>query len=159
MESVEYEPAWSVGAICDNDDIAVVANMIDQCNDYGMDAIETRQRAGDVHGMHAAPLCDRWTAWPGATVTAWWRWPVRLRYREGVGDILAEGTGQRLRAALAIPSSACTVRGRASRPTIRAASKGMGIGYATSNRGGCHLRGYTPAAEVAGNVLGSLDGG
>jgi aldehyde:ferredoxin oxidoreductase len=30
----------------------------------------------------------------------------------------------------------------------------MGIGYATSNRGACHLRGYTPAAEVAGNVLG-----
>ena len=32
--------------------------------------------------------------------------------------------------------------------------KGMGLGYATSNRGACHLRGYTPAAEVIGNVLG-----
>jgi len=32
--------------------------------------------------------------------------------------------------------------------------KGMGIGYATSNRGACHLRGYTPAAEAIGNVLG-----
>jgi aldehyde:ferredoxin oxidoreductase len=32
--------------------------------------------------------------------------------------------------------------------------KGMGIAYATSNRGACHLRGYTPAAEVVGNVLG-----
>ncbi len=28
--------------------------------------------------------------------------------------------------------------------------KGMGIGYATSNRGACHLRGYTPAAEILG---------
>jgi aldehyde:ferredoxin oxidoreductase len=26
--------------------------------------------------------------------------------------------------------------------------KGMGIGYATSNRGACHLRGYTPGAEM-----------
>jgi len=26
----------------------------------------------------------------------------------------------------------------------------MGIGYATSNRGACHLRGYTPAAEILG---------
>ena len=26
--------------------------------------------------------------------------------------------------------------------------KGMGLGYATSNRGGCHLRGYTPASEL-----------
>jgi len=32
--------------------------------------------------------------------------------------------------------------------------KGMGLGFATSNRGACHLRGYTPAAEVVGNVLG-----
>ncbi len=28
--------------------------------------------------------------------------------------------------------------------------KGMGIGYATSNRGACHLRGYTPSAELLG---------
>ncbi len=28
--------------------------------------------------------------------------------------------------------------------------KGMGIGYATSNRGACHLRGYTPSAEIMG---------
>jgi len=28
--------------------------------------------------------------------------------------------------------------------------KGMGIAYATSNRGACHLRGYTPASEVMG---------
>ena len=32
--------------------------------------------------------------------------------------------------------------------------KGMGLAYATSNRGACHLRAYTPAAEVIGNVLG-----
>ena len=28
--------------------------------------------------------------------------------------------------------------------------QGIGLGYATSNRGGCHLRGYTVASEVAG---------
>jgi aldehyde:ferredoxin oxidoreductase len=28
--------------------------------------------------------------------------------------------------------------------------KGMGIAYATSNRGACHLRAYTPAAELLG---------
>ena len=40
MESVEYEPAWSVGANCGNNDVNTVAKMIDLCNDYGMDAIE-----------------------------------------------------------------------------------------------------------------------
>src|SRR5512147_2713613 len=40
MESLEYEPAWSVGANVGNNDAALVAKMIDLCNDYGMDAIE-----------------------------------------------------------------------------------------------------------------------
>jgi aldehyde:ferredoxin oxidoreductase len=35
--------------------------------------------------------------------------------------------------------------------------KGMGIAYATSNRGACHLRAYTPAAEVIANVLHTTD--
>jgi aldehyde:ferredoxin oxidoreductase len=30
------------------------------------------------------------------------------------------------------------------------AIKGEAIGYATSNRGACHLRGYTPASEILG---------
>ena len=30
------------------------------------------------------------------------------------------------------------------------AIKGEGLGYATSNRGACHLRGYTVASEVLG---------
>ncbi|MCK9907112.1 aldehyde ferredoxin oxidoreductase C-terminal domain-containing protein, partial [Frankia sp. Cpl3] len=28
--------------------------------------------------------------------------------------------------------------------------QGIGLGYATSNRGACHLRGYTVASEIAG---------
>lgn len=40
MESVEYEPAWSVGANCGNPDARLVAKMIDLANDFGMDAIE-----------------------------------------------------------------------------------------------------------------------
>ena len=34
--------------------------------------------------------------------------------------------------------------------------KGMGVAYATSNRGACHLRAYTPAAEILGNVLSQV---
>ncbi len=40
MESFEYEPAWALGANCENDDAASIAKMIDQCNEYGLDAIE-----------------------------------------------------------------------------------------------------------------------
>jgi len=43
MESVEYEPAWSLGANCGNDDVTSVAFMIDRANDWGYDAIEIGQ--------------------------------------------------------------------------------------------------------------------
>jgi len=43
MESLEYEPAWSLGANCGNDDLAVVAYIIDMANDLGFDAIEIGQ--------------------------------------------------------------------------------------------------------------------
>ena len=57
MESVEYEPAWSLGANCDNDDVASVAKLIDQCNDRGMDPIEL----GNAFSMwmEATPLATR----------------------------------------------------------------------------------------------------
>jgi aldehyde:ferredoxin oxidoreductase len=41
LESVEYEPAWAVGANCGNSDVASVAKMIDQCND-GSDYLPER---------------------------------------------------------------------------------------------------------------------
>ena len=48
MESVEYEPAWSFGAMCDNDDVGAAAYLIDRANDWGLDAIES----GDVMSMY-----------------------------------------------------------------------------------------------------------
>jgi aldehyde:ferredoxin oxidoreductase len=48
MESVEYEPAWSLGANCGNDDITSVAFMIDRSNDWGYDAIEIGQAISAV---------------------------------------------------------------------------------------------------------------
>jgi aldehyde:ferredoxin oxidoreductase len=51
-------------------------------------------------------------------------------------------------------SIAMTVKGQAIPAYDPRGLKGMGLGYATSNRGACHLRGYTPASEAVGWVLG-----
>jgi aldehyde:ferredoxin oxidoreductase len=73
--------------------------------------------------------------------------------REGVGDLLAEGT-ERAATKFGHPEIAMTVKGLGIPAYDPRGMKGMGLGYATSNRGACHLRGYTPAAELIGNVLG-----
>ncbi|MGD9935057.1 MAG: aldehyde ferredoxin oxidoreductase family protein [Dehalococcoidia bacterium] len=147
MESVEYEPAWSLGANCGNDDIASVAFMIDRANDWGYDAIEIGQV---LSMMMEATQREYVPAGEGIT------WGDRDRmievsrmitFREGLGDRLAEGIDSFAKG-IGHPELAMTVKGQATPAYDPRGLKGMGLGYATSNRGACHLRGYSPASEL-----------
>jgi aldehyde:ferredoxin oxidoreductase len=156
MESVEYESAWALGANCDNDNLASIAKLIDQCNDYGFDTIEM----GNVFAVYMEASEKGYTN--GAGGLAWGDYERMVETvdlmatREGIGAILADGAA-RAAQAFGHPEIAMTVKGMAIPAYDPRGMKGMGIGYATSNRGACHLRGYTPAAEVVGNVLGPTD--
>ncbi len=156
MESVEYESAWALGANCDNSDVASVAKLIDQCNDYGFDTIEM----GNVLSVYMEASEKGYTN--GAGGLKWGDHPAmvetvrKIASREGIGNVLAEGA-ERAAKTFGHPEIAMTVKGMAIPAYDPRGIKGMGIGFATSNRGACHLRGYTPAAEVVANVLGSTD--
>jgi aldehyde:ferredoxin oxidoreductase len=152
MESVEYEPAWAVGANCGNADVEAVAYIIDRANDYGYDAIEiglvlslymeyTQRGYANGGGM----------AW--GDTAAMVEMTRSVAFRDGVGAVLAEGTGKAA-ALLGHPELGMHVKGQGIPAYDPRGIKAMGLGYATSNRGACHLRAYTPAAEVIGNVLG-----
>ena len=152
MESVEYEPAWAFGANCGNDNIASVAKLIDQCNDYGIDAIEM----GDVLATYMEATQRGYVNSGGldwGDHAAMVAIVDKVGMREGIGDLLAEGT-ERIAKTWGHPEIAMTVKGQGIPAYDPRGEKGMGIGYATSNRGACHLRGYIAAAEVVGNVLG-----
>jgi aldehyde:ferredoxin oxidoreductase len=71
----------------------------------------------------------------------------QIAMRTGLGDILAEGT-ERVAAHYGHPEISMTVKGQAIPAYDPRGLKGMGIAYATSNRGACHLRAYTPASEL-----------
>jgi aldehyde:ferredoxin oxidoreductase len=71
----------------------------------------------------------------------------KIAFREGVGDILAEGTGKAAQK-LGHPELGMHVKGQGIPAYDPRGLKGMGLGYATSNRGACHLRGYSPASEL-----------
>jgi aldehyde:ferredoxin oxidoreductase len=150
MESLEYETVWSFGAMCDNSDSATIAALIDRCNDYGIDAIE----AGDATAMTMEATQKGLVDGP-----AWGDGDAMLQlvediaFRRGLGDDLAEGMDPCSKK-WGDPSIAMTVKGQGIPAYDPRALQGMGIGYATSNRGACHLRGYTPAAEIVHWVLG-----
>ena len=152
MESVEYESAWAFGAMCGNGDIASIAKMIDQCNDYGMDTIET----GDAIAMYMEASEKKYTR---GRKLKWGNYKGMVELvsaianRQGIGATLAEGT-ERAAKKFKHPEISMTCKGQGIPAYDPRGLKGMGIVYATSNRGACHLRGYTPAAEIVGNVLG-----
>lgn len=148
MESFEYEPAWSLGANCGNDDPAVVAKVIDQCNDYGMDAIEignviSMYMEASQRGYVDTPL--DWGDGEGMVRVA-----DEMAHRQGaIANALADGVAKAA-AAWGHPELSMAVKGQAIPAYDPRAIKGEGLGYATSNRGACHLRGYTPASELLG---------
>ena len=147
MESVEYESAWALGANCANDDIGSVAKMIDQCNDFGLDTIEM----GNVLSVFMEATQRHYTNGTGGL--AWGDYPTMVEvvrktaFREGAGDILAEGAARAARH-FGHPEISMTVKDQAIPAYDPRGLKGMGIAFATSNRGACHLRAYTPASEL-----------
>jgi aldehyde:ferredoxin oxidoreductase len=155
MESVEYEPAWSIGANCGNDDINAVAYIIDMANNYGIDAIEI----GQVLSVYMEASQRGYTNGDGqldwGDTEAMVETVRKIAMREGVGDKLAEG-GAAAAKAWGHPEISMTVKGQAIPAYDPRGLKGMGIAYATSNRGACHLRAYTPAAELGVMPFGSL---
>ncbi len=148
MESFEYESAWALGTNAANDDRDKIAVMIDRCNDVGMDTIETGNLLAMAMEMSEKGYIDEEIEWgnPDEMLDL----IERIAHREDdLADALAEGARG---AAEAFDAHDCRldVKGETIAAYDPRCMKGMGIGYATSNRGACHLRGYTPAAEILG---------
>ncbi|MFW6017761.1 MAG: aldehyde ferredoxin oxidoreductase family protein [Halapricum sp.] len=148
MESLEYEPAFSFGSNSMNDDAEVTAVLIDRCNKYGIDAIESGNMLAMAMEMTEKGQVQEGIDW--GDHDAMYEMLRKIADREGeLADALAEGA-----AGAAERFDAEDSRLDVKNQTIPAydprSMKGMAIGYATSNRGACHLRGYTPAAEILG---------
>lgn len=147
MESLEYEPAWALGGNCGNDNVASVAKMIDLANDYGFDAIEI----GDVLSAYMEASEKGYTNGTGGLkwgdYVAMVETLKKVAFREGIGDVLANGTEAAAKH-FGHPEISMTVKGQGIPAYDPRGLKGMGIAYATSNRGACHLRAYTPACEL-----------
>lgn len=155
MESVEYESAWAFGAMCDMDDLAAVAALIDRCNDYGLDTIEAGNALSITMEATERGLLDgEGLAWGDSD--AMLELLLKITFREGIGDDIADAPA-RAAEKWGAPEISMSVKGMSIPAYDPRGIKGMGVAYATSNRGACHLRGYTPAAEVIGNVLGPTD--
>ncbi|WP_134671391.1 aldehyde ferredoxin oxidoreductase family protein [Halorussus marinus] len=148
MESYEYESAWALGPNSMSDDRDKVAMMIDRCNDMGVDTIDVGNTMAMAMEATEEGHIEEGLDWGDADTMI--EMIERIAHREdGLPDTLAEGAG-RAAAEFGDPDMSLDVKGQTMAAYDPRAMKGMAIGYATSNRGACHLRGYTPAAEILG---------
>jgi len=148
MESYEYESAWALGPNSMTDDRDRIAVMIDRCNDMAVDTIEMGNTLSMAMEATEEGLIEEGIDWGDAEEMI--SMIERVAHRDGeLADALAEGA-RRAAEEFGDPDIAMTVKGQSIPAYDPRAIKGMGIGYATSNRGACHLRGYTPAAEILG---------
>jgi aldehyde:ferredoxin oxidoreductase len=150
MESYEYESAFALGPNSGHtkrDDIAV---MIDRCNDMGIDTIEVGNMMAMAMEMSEEGKLDDVGGLDWGDSETMIEMIEQIATREdGLPDLLAEGPS-RVAEAHDAEENSLAVKGQTIPAYDPRCMKGMGIGYATSNRGACHLRGYTPAAEILG---------
>jgi aldehyde:ferredoxin oxidoreductase len=125
--------------------------MINACNDFGLDTIEAGNALSVVMEATDRALLDGdGLAWGDAEGML--DLLRKITYREGLGEDLANSPAKAAEK-WGAPEISMSVKGMSIPAYDPRGIKGMGLAYATSNRGACHLRAYTPAAEVVGNVL------
>jgi aldehyde:ferredoxin oxidoreductase len=149
---LEYEAAWALGNANGVDDLEALtyANFI--CNEDGMDPISfgaTIGAAMELYEMGMITEKDIGIPAPFGSAQALCKLAEWTARGEGFGKILGLGS-RRMCEKYGHPELSMTVKGQEFPAYDSRGIQGMGLAYATANRGACHLRGYTVASEVLG---------
>lgn len=148
----EYETIWSLGAAVGVSDLAAATKANYICNELGMDTISAGATvACAMELFECGAVTEREIGRPlrfgdGEALVDMIKQTGR---REGFGEILAEG-GARVAEMYGRPELFMGVKKQEFPAYDPRGAFGMGLQYATSNRGACHVRGYMIAPEILG---------
>jgi len=153
-EGPEYETGWAFGAECGVSDLNAIVQANFLCNDLGMDTISAGVTIGCAMELYEKGYVDKEELENGPelnfgsseSVTYYTR---QMAYREGFGDQMAEGS-YRLAESKGNPELSMSVKKQELPAYDPRGLQGHGLNYVTSNRGGCHVRGYMISPEVLG---------
>ena len=150
---LEYEAAWALGADTGVDDLDALTYANFVCNEDGFDPISfgsTVAAAMELYDIGAITKEDTGgmeLKFGSAEALAWSA--EKVATGEGFGADLGLGS-KRLCEKYGHPDLSMTVKGQEFPAYDPRAIQGMGLTYATSNRGACHLRSYTVSSEILG---------
>ena len=149
---LEYEAAWALGNANGVNDLEALqyANVL--CNEHGMDPISFGATIGAVMELYEMGVLTKEQLGieaPFGSARALVHLVEITALGQGFGKEIGQGS-KRLTAKYGHPDLSMTVKGQEFPAYDGRGIQGMGLAYATSNRGACHLRGYTVASEVLG---------
>ena len=149
---LEYEAAWALGAANGVNDLEALqyANLL--CNEQGMDPISFGATVGAAMELFELGVISKEQIGleaPFGSARALCELAELTARGEGFGREIALGS-KRLCEKYGHPELSMSVKGQEFPAYDSRGIQGMGLAYATSNRGACHLRGYTVASEVLG---------
>lgn len=140
----EYESVWALGSNLGIFDLEEVAELNYLCNELGLDTISTGGTLACAMEMSEENIWSKIDGFGGEVEEIL----NKIAYREGVGDELAEGSKRLCKKYDC--SFSMTVKGMELPAYDPRGAAGQALSFATSNRGGCHLRGYMIGEEIFG---------
>ena len=149
---LEYEAAWALGAANGVNDLEALTFVNFLCNEHGFDPITFGATVGAVMELYQLGVLTREQLGVEAkfgSAEALVKFAELTARGEGFGKEIAQGS-RRLCAKYGHPELSMSVKGQEFPAYDSRGIQGMGLTYATSNRGACHLRSYTVASEVLG---------
>lgn len=149
----EYETIWAFGTDCGVHDLAAVIKANYWCNEYGLDTISTGSTIAAAMELYQKGFIKdeeiNGTALTFGNAEAVIEWTKKMGMREGLGELMSEGS-YRLTDHYGMSELSMTVKKQEIPAYDPRGIQGQGLQYATSNRGGCHVRGYLISPEILG---------
>jgi aldehyde:ferredoxin oxidoreductase len=149
---LEYEAAWALGAANGVNDLEALQYATLICNEEGIDPISFGATIGAVMELYEKGVLTKEQIGieaPFGSAQALAFLVEETVNSRGFGVEIGQGS-KRLTAKYGHPELSMSSKGQEFPAYDGRGIQGIGLAYATSNRGGCHLRGYTIASEVLG---------
>ena len=151
-EGPEYETLWALGAACGISDMPAIIKANYLCNEYGLDTITLGSTIGCAMELFEKGLIkEEEIGMPlnFGDSDAMVKLTEMTCKGEGFGKKIGLGS-YRLAESYGVPELSMSVKKLEFPAYDPRHVQGMGLQYATSNRGACHVRGYINSAETLG---------
>ena len=147
IDGPEYETIYVFGGLCELVDFPQIMRMNDICDRLGIDTMTAGNLCGLAIEASRQGRLDLDLDYGDADGVA--ELLTRMALREGIGDVFADGI-LRVAREFGLEDLAVHVKGMEPAAFDPRRSKGMGLSYAMTERGACHLRTTFYKAELSG---------